>query len=167
MPQEMYEQYKSMIGLKVESKGGFDMSCCEGFDFIIENVNKALKERLSWAPSHKVWLTACDLMSRSVEITAVESLHHWLLTRPFRSLLHLVLLLFSINSCKTDKNQQKIYLLSFQQFFYLPFPLFFYPPEHWSQNFSWTQNHKDFQSLTCTRRTDTNMNETTNLCAVC
>ena len=89
MPKDMYEQYKSMIGLKVESKGGSDMSCCEGFDFVVENVNKALKEHLSWAPSHKAWLTACrsynftcDLMSkfntwlplsRSVEIAAVES----------------------------------------------------------------------------------------------
>ena len=76
MPQPMYEQYKSMIGLKVESKGGSDMACCEGFDFVVENVNKALKQNLSWAPSHKAWLTAC----RSYNFTSklMSTFNTWL-----------------------------------------------------------------------------------------
>ena len=61
MPETMYYQYKSTVGVKVEGKGGSEASRCENFDYVIEWCNKALKQHLSWAPTHKTWLTACRL----------------------------------------------------------------------------------------------------------
>ena len=60
MPPDMYQQYKSTVGLKVEGKGGSDMFTCKNFDFFVEYVNKALKNNLCWAPSFKTWLNTCQ-----------------------------------------------------------------------------------------------------------
>ena len=61
MPESMYTHFKETIGLKVENKGcekDPDVSC-EHFDFILENVNKKLKQNLSWAPNDSTWLVSC------------------------------------------------------------------------------------------------------------
>lgn len=39
-------------------KGNQD-SPCEAFDFVVEFINKKIKSNLSWAPTKKLWLTAC------------------------------------------------------------------------------------------------------------
>ena len=59
MPETMYSQYRSTVGVRVEGKGSSEEPICKNFDFIVEWVNKALKQHLSWAPTHKTWLTAC------------------------------------------------------------------------------------------------------------
>ena len=49
MPQPMYEQYKSMIGLKVESKGGSEvwlvLQICFHFSKVLKRVSN-LKEKI-------------------------------------------------------------------------------------------------------------------------
>lgn len=76
MPLEMYQQYKSTIGLKIEGKGSSDKTTCEGFDFIVEWVNKDLKQHLSWAPSHKAWLNACRSFNLTKDL--LSSINQWL-----------------------------------------------------------------------------------------
>ena len=86
MPETMYNQYKSTIGVKVEGKGSSEVSICENFDFVVKWCNKALKQHLSLAPSHKNWLTACRLYNFMRELKS--NLDNYL---PFLRLVSIIL----------------------------------------------------------------------------
>ena len=94
MPETMYNQYKSTIGVKVEGKGSSEVSICENFDFVVKWCNKALKQHLSLAPSHKNWLTACRLYNFMRELKS--NLDNYL---PFLRLVSIILVDF-----KSSKN---------------------------------------------------------------
>ena len=61
MPEFMYNHYRNTAGLKIKDKGCAEDPdvCGEHFDFILENINKMIKQNLDGAPTNNAWLTAC------------------------------------------------------------------------------------------------------------
>ena len=61
MPDIVWFQVANTVGLKLLGKGceSDKDSALEHIDFNVEYVNKDLKQNLLWAPTQKVWVTAC------------------------------------------------------------------------------------------------------------
>ena len=60
MPEFMWDEVRKTIGVKINGRGATEgEGVAENFDFVVEDINKKLKNSLTWAPSKKNWLIAC------------------------------------------------------------------------------------------------------------
>ena len=74
MPEYMWSLVSNTIGVKVQSRGGADDDdTAENYDFCVENINKNLKDSLSWAPSKMTWLIACRTYNLCVSLSKKAS----------------------------------------------------------------------------------------------
>ena len=76
MPGYMYEEIRRTIGLRIEDKGNLEEDDNgEHFDFVVEAVNKRIKNNLSWAPSYLLWLAACRTYDLACSMT--KNMNAW------------------------------------------------------------------------------------------
>ena len=70
MPEYMWNTVSNTIGVKVQGRGGVDDDdTAENYDFCVEDINKKLKNSMSWAPSKMTWLIACRTYNLCVSLS--------------------------------------------------------------------------------------------------
>ena len=70
MPEYMWKTVSQTIGVRVHGRGAIEEEGnAENFDFCVEDINKKIKNSLSWAPTKMTWVIACRTFDLCVALS--------------------------------------------------------------------------------------------------